>query len=134
MTTHLRYLTIAAVLLTAFSANAQTARTGRLMREKLLHSQRILQALTTSDWALLQRETLALNTVTKSPTWTELITPELRPYTGGFQKALTDLSQAADRRDYDSAGASYVALTQSCLACHKHVMNARIAGQPSPPR
>ena len=34
---------------------------------------------------------------------------------------------AADRRDYDSAGASYSALTSSCFGCHKHVMNVRIA-------
>ena len=127
MTKSLRFVVVALVLLTASAASAQTARTGRLMREKLQHSQRILQALTTSDWALLQRETQALTSVTKNPTWTELITPELRPYTGAFQKALADLTTAADRRDYDSAGASYTALTSSCFGCHKHVMNLRIA-------
>ena len=127
MTKSLRFVVVALVLLTASAASAQTARTGRLMREKLQHSQRILQALTTSDWALLQRETQALTDVTRNPTWTELITPELRPYTGAFQKALADLAGAADRRDYDSAGASYSALTSSCFGCHKHVMNVRIA-------
>ncbi|HET9832632.1 MAG TPA: hypothetical protein VFP91_13005, partial [Vicinamibacterales bacterium] len=59
--------------------------------------------------------------------WTELMTPELRPYTGGFQKALAELSKAADRHDYDTAGATYSALTTTCFACHKHVMNSRIA-------
>jgi len=127
MTKSLRFFGVALVLLTTSAASAQTARTGRLMREKLQHSQRILQALTTSDWALLQRETQALTSVTKNPTWVELITPELRPYTGAFQKALADLTSAADRRDYDSAGASYTALTSSCFGCHKHVMNLRIA-------
>jgi len=127
MTTHVRYLAIGVLALTASVASAQTARTGRVMREKLQHSQRILQALTTSDWALLQRETQALTVITKSPTWTELMTPELRPYTGGFQKALAELSKAADRHDYDTAGASYSALTTTCFACHKHVMNSRIA-------
>jgi len=127
MTHHLRCLTIAVVVLCAGSASAQTARTGRLMREKLQHSQRILQAVTTSEWTLLQRETQALTTVTKSPTWTELMTPELRPYADGFQRALADLSAAADHRDYDAAGRSYLALTGACLACHKHVTNSRIA-------
>jgi len=127
MTKSLRFFAVALVLLTASATSAQTARTGRLMREKLQHSQRILQALTTSDWALLQREAQALTSVTKNPTWVELITPELRPYTGAFQKALADLTSAADRRDYDSAGASYTALTSSCFGCHKHVMNLRIA-------
>ena len=128
MSTHLRCLIIAIVVLCACNASAQTARTGRLMREKLQHSQRILQAVTTSDWGMLQRETQALTAVTKSPTWTELMTPQFRPYAAGFQKALAELTNAAERRDYDAAGSSYVALTSACLACHKHVMNSRIAG------
>jgi hypothetical protein len=127
MTKSFRFLIIALLALSASGAGAQTPRTGRIMRDKLLHSQRILQAVTTSNWALLQRETQALTAVTKTPTWMELITPELRPYTGGFQKALEDLSKAADRRDYDTAGASFTALTAACIACHKHVMSSRIA-------
>ena len=127
MKNHLRCLTLAVIVLSSGIASAQTARTGRLMREKLQHSQRILQAVTTSDWALLQRETQALTDVTKNPTWTELMKPQLRPYADEFQKALTDLSAAADHRDYDGAGRSYLALTGACLSCHKHVMNSRIA-------
>jgi len=128
MSTHLRCLTIAIVVLCACNASAQTARTGRLMREKLQHSQRILTAVTTSDWGLLQRETQALTTVTKNPTWTELMTAELRPYADEFRKALDELSKAAERHDYDTSGRSYLSLTSACLACHKHVMNSRIAG------
>lgn len=127
MTKSLRFLVIAALALSASGVGAQTARTGRVMRNKLLHSQRILQALTTSDWGLLQRETQALSAVTKTPTWMELITPELRPYTGAFEKALVDLSKAGERHDYDAAGSNYAALTSACFACHKHVMSSRIA-------
>jgi len=123
----LRFLTLAVVVLSAGTATAQTARTGRLMREKLQHSQHILQAVTTSDWALLQRETQALTDVTKNPTWAELMKAQLRPYADEFQKALADLSAAAAHRDYDESGRSYLALTGACLSCHKHVMNSRIA-------
>ena len=130
MTRHLVAFTAAVCLLVAPSADAQTVRTGRLMHEKLLHAQRILAALTTSDYALLQKETNALVKVTENPTWKELITPELRPFTGDFTKALANLAAAADRRDYDAAGASYSELTSACFGCHKHVMNARIARAP----
>ena len=112
------------------TSNAQTVRTGRLMREKLTHAQRILAALTTSDYTLLQKETRALTKITENPEWTELTMGELRPFTGGFLKALADLSAAADRRDYEAAGASYSQLTSACFACHKHVASARIARAP----
>jgi hypothetical protein len=121
---------IAAIVLLVQSADAQTVRTGRLMREKLLHSQRILAALTTSDYALLQKETRALTTITENPEWAEMMTGALRPFTGGFINTLADLSAAAARRDYDAAGKSYTALTAACFNCHKHVMNSRIARTP----
>jgi hypothetical protein len=117
-------LTIAGV------STAQTARTARLMREKLLHSQRILAALTTSDYGLLQRETQALTAITKNPVWSELITPDLRPYTADFTRALADLSAASERRDYDAAGVSYGRLIATCIECHKHVAKSRIAAAP----
>ena len=115
-------------LASAGISSAQTARTARLMREKLMHSQRILAALVTSDYGLLQRETQALTTITRSPEWSELMTADLRPYTSDFTKALSDLSAASARRDYDAAGVSYGALTAACLECHKHVMKSRVAG------
>ena len=130
MTTRLGVLVVSILLTGALGAGAQTPRTGRLMREKLLHAQRILAALTTSDQALLERETLALTKITESPTWTELMTADLRPYAGGLTRALADLSAAAERRDYDVAAASYSALTGACFSCHKHVMNRRIARAP----
>jgi hypothetical protein len=127
MKNYLRSIALVAVVSSAGTVSAQTARTGQLMREKLQHSQRILQAVTTSNWALLQRETQALTDVTKNPTWMELTKPRLRPYADEFQMALADLSAAADHRDYDGAGRSYLALTGACLSCHKHVMKSRIA-------
>ena len=124
-------LLVASVLIAGMSAaDAQTVRTGTLMRAKLLHSQRILAALTTSDYALLQRETNALTAVMENPTWGELVTADLRPYTGDFTRALANLSAAAGRRDYDAAAASYSALTTACFSCHKHVMRSRVARAP----
>ena len=136
MTTHIRRLARVALLLVpllfsgAPDVHAQTARTGRLMQEKLTHAQRILAALTTSDYALLQKETQALQRITQSPQWNELMTSELRPHATGFVKALGDLAAAAERRDYDAAGAGYGALTAACISCHKHVMRSRIARAP----
>jgi cytochrome c556 len=128
MTRRILAFILSGLLLAAGATDAQTARTGRLMREKLLHAQRVLAALTTSDYTLLQNETRALTKITDSPQWKELMTAEFRPYASGFTRALADLTAAGDRRDYDAAGASYAAMTTACIACHKHVMNSRIAG------
>jgi len=130
MTTLIRALLVSSIVLAAGGADAQSARTRRVMQEKLQHSQRILAALTTSDYALLQKEVQALTRVTQSPQWTELMSSGLTAYTGSFTKALASLAAAADRRDFDAAGASYTAVTAACFSCHKHVMSSRIAQAP----
>ena len=97
------------------------------MRTKLAHSQKILEALTTSNQMLLMRESEALIRIAASPVWGELRTPDLRLYTDNFLKAVADLDASAKRRDLDTAAVNYNALTMSCYQCHKHMKDVRIA-------
>jgi hypothetical protein len=117
----------ALLLISAATAHSQTLRTRRVMREKLAHTQRILEALTTSDLALLERESVALLRVTESPQWSEVNTPELRPYTDAFVKAIRDLAESARQRDLDAAAAEYGTLTMTCYRCHKYRKDSRVA-------
>ena len=127
MTTRLSVLTIVMLLL-AGAAPAQTARTGPMMREKLVHAQRVLEALAVSNYEMLARESAELSRIAESPRWAELKTRELRPSTDSFLKAVADLSAASKRRDLDAAAASYSALVTTCYQCHKQLKNMRIAG------
>ncbi len=109
------------------AAAAQTARTGRLMRDKLVHAQKLLEALTTSNQALLERESDAMVRIAQSPRWQELRTAELAGYTDAFLKAVADLSAAAKRRDLDNAIVHYNAMTLACMQCHRRIKDMRIA-------
>jgi cytochrome c556 len=128
MTTRISGLTLGFLLLAGGLASAQTPRTAGLMREKLGHAQKLLQALTTSDQTLLARESEALSRIAASPRWAELRTPELRGYTDNFLQVVADLDAAAKRRDLDAAAVSYSALTTTCYQCHQHLKDTRIAG------
>jgi cytochrome c556 len=127
MITRIGGAAIAFFLLAAGPAFAQTARTGAVMRTKLVHSQKILEALATSNQTLLVRESESLTRIAASPVWNELRTPELRAYTENFLKVVADLEASARRRDLDAAAVSYSALTMSCYQCHKHLKDVRIA-------
>ena len=132
MTNQLRRLSgvtlVAAIILGAGTAGrAQTAATGRMMREKLAHAQRLLEALTTSNYAMLDRESTALSRLTQTPRWREqLNTPEFRGFSDSFVKAATDLNAAAKSRDLDAAATAYASLVGACYQCHRHVKDARI--------
>jgi cytochrome c556 len=126
MTNRLGHLALV-LLMASGVASAQTARTAGVMREKLGHAQKILEAVTTSNQALLLRESEAMSRIAASPVWTELRTPELRGYTDRFLKAVADLDSAAKNRDFDGAAAAFSTLTTTCYQCHKHLKDTRIA-------
>ena len=109
------------------AGSGQTPATGRVMREKLGHSQKILEAILTSNFALLDRESAALARATDAPAWTVLKRPEYLKQSEAFLKALRELSEAAKERDLDSAVQRYTALTMSCFACHRYMKDWRLA-------
>jgi cytochrome c556 len=128
MKSRLRLLVILSVMVASgVEAPAQTAATGRLMQAKLAHSQKILEAILTSDFALLEQESNALGQVTKSPAWSVFYNPEYTRQSGAFLRAIDDLRDAAKGADLDGAASSYVSLTLSCFQCHRYMKNRRIA-------
>lgn len=111
----------------ASAASDQGVRLNRVMREKLSHSQVILEAVVTSNWAELQKESLALRRATTDPAWTVLTTSDYAGQTAGFVRALDDLIDAAHRHDLEAAPLAYVSLTLSCVQCHRFVARQRMA-------
>ena len=107
---------------------AQTPATGRVMREKLGHSQKILEAILTSNFSQLERESAALSKATQSSAWTVLRGPEYVQQSERFLKSLKDLDTAARERDLDAAMKHYQELTTSCFGCHRFIKDKRLAG------
>ena len=117
---------LAAAASTSF---AQTPATGRVMREKLVHTQKILEAIMTSNFSVLEQESAALEQATRSPGWDVLKSPEYRRQSEAFLRATQALQEAAKSRDLDAAALRYASMTLSCFDCHRYVKNARVAGK-----
>jgi cytochrome c556 len=109
-------------------AAAQTPATGRVMREKLGHSQKILEAILTSNFSQLERESAALSKATQSSAWSVLRGPEYVRQSERFLKSLQEMDAAAKERDLDAAMKHYQELTTSCFGCHRFMKDKRIAG------
>lgn len=112
----------------ATCAGAQTSALKSIMREKLSHSQQLLDAVVTSRWAPLEEHALALKKVTERPAWMVLQSSEYARDTTRFVRALDDLLDAARRKDLEQTPTAYNALTLSCVQCHRHVARMRLAG------
>ncbi len=115
----------------AVPASGQTPALKTLMREKLMHSQQLLDAVVTSRWADLEAHAVALRKLTAQPAWMVLQSPEYARQTSRFTRALDDLLEAARRKDLEDTPVAYTALTMSCVQCHRHVARMRMAG-PAP--
>ena len=115
------------VVVSGWDGAAQTPSTRRVMREKLGHSQKILEAILSSNFALLERESAALAKATEAPAWNALKSPEYLKESEAFLKALRELTDAAKEYDLDAAAVRYNALTTSCFACHRHMKDRRLA-------
>ena len=120
---------LALLVMSGPGAPAQTPSTGRLMRDKLVHSQNVLEAIMTSNFASLERESAELEKVTTSPAWSVFKGPEYDRQSAAFVRAALDLGDAARARDLDAAALHYVSLTLSCFQCHRHMKNSRMAHQ-----
>ena len=117
------------LVLSGVVASAQTPATGRVMREKLGHSQKILEAILTSNFPQLERESAALSKATQSSAWMVLRGPEYVTQSQRFLKSLQALDTAARERDLDAAMKNYMELTTSCFGCHRYMKDKRIAAR-----
>lgn len=127
-------ITAGLICLAPHIAGAQTPALAALMREKLVHSQQLLDAVVTSRWAALEKHAVALRSLTSRPAWAVLQSPEYARQTARFDRALDDLISAARRKDLDEAPTAYNAVTLSCVQCHRHVARMRLAGTPAAPK
>jgi len=99
----------------------------RVMQDKLVHAQKILEAVVTSDWVSLETHTRELEQLTSDPRWTVLKYPEYAQHSGAFVRAVQALHTAAAQRDLNKTPEAYIAVTMQCVACHRYLARARIA-------
>lgn len=109
------------------AAAAQTAATANVMRQKLVHSKSILEAIMTSKYEELDSHATELARLTESAGWWVLQSPEYRLQSSAFLRSVQDLGEAAKGRDLDGALKAYNTMTMRCYECHKYMKGARIA-------
>lgn len=106
---------------------AQGPAVDRVMRKKLEVSQKILEAMVTSRWSDLEARTRDLEDLTNDPAWQVLTAPEYATHSKAFRKSVLALHEAAAKRDLEATPKAYIAVTLSCVECHRYLARSRIA-------
>jgi hypothetical protein len=97
-----------------------------LMKAKLAHSQKILEALALNDYKAMAKNGQALIALSARAEWRVFPSPEYSMYSNEFQRAAESLVKKAREENQDGATLAYLELTMNCVRCHKYVREIRM--------
>jgi hypothetical protein len=98
-----------------------------LMQRKLVESQKVLEGIALQDFDKIADHAQELIVISKKTQWRVLDTPLYELYSDDFRRSAADLVRNARKKNVDAAALSYVDLTLTCVKCHKHVREKRMA-------
>jgi len=127
MTGRWRLVLVLLALLHVTTTTAQGPAVDRVMHKKLEVSQKILEAVVTSRWSDLEARARDLEDLTNDPAWRVLKAPEYAAQSNAFRQTVRTLHDAAARRDLEATPKAYIAVTLSCVDCHRYLARSRIA-------
>jgi hypothetical protein len=97
------------------------------MRAKLEHSQKVVEGLTTEDFAMIAKHAGQMEVLSQEAAWQVLQTPEYRQQSLEFRRATQALKEAAGKENLDAAALAYVDVTLKCVRCHQYVRRVKSA-------
>lgn len=91
------------------------------MRQKLVHSQSVLEGIALEDFDLILVNAKKLAAMSQEGTWKVLDATEYSEHSQNFRRNVEALVKAAKLASLDGATLAYVKVTLSCVECHKYV-------------
>ena len=123
-------LTAAALLavVPVMAGHAQEPNTLKaLMIKKLENSQKVLDGLALGDFERIGKHAEELIRISKAVEFRVFKTPQYEIYSNDFRRNADTLVMMAKGKNLDGAALAYVELTLTCVKCHKHVREIRMA-------
>ena len=100
-------------------------KTKALMRRKLEHSHKILEALVLNDLATAGKNAEELLKIRKEPSFKALKTTEYELWSEEFTRSADGIIQAAKDKNLEAAKLHYLGMTMSCFHCHTYTRDMR---------
>jgi hypothetical protein len=97
-----------------------------LMRKKLMHSQKLMEAVVMRDYSKIGINAKALRELSELAEWRVFPAPEYLRHSAEFQRVTNALVKSAKDQNEDAAVLSYLELTLNCVQCHKYVRSQRM--------
>lgn len=100
----------------------------RIMATKLRHAQSTLTAVVQADYPAVERNALALQSISADAMSMPQDTVSYAVLADQFREVAGTLAAKASEEDLDGVTAAYLELTRTCVACHTRVHRERLLG------
>jgi hypothetical protein len=101
--------------------------TRQFMRQKLEHTQRVLEGISLEDFELVAKHARKLSAMSQEASWRAFDNPEYVRFSDSFRRDVNALNKAAADHNLDAATLAYVKMTMGCVECHKFVRGKKVA-------
>jgi hypothetical protein len=98
-----------------------------LMQKKLTHAQKLLEGLALADFDKIGASARELMALSKQVEFRVFKTAQYDLYSNDFRRALDDIRKSVKQKNLDAATLGYMDMTMTCVRCHKHVREVRVA-------
>jgi hypothetical protein len=100
-------------------------KTRALMRRKLEHSQKILEALVLNDLDAAGKHSEELLKIRKDPVFRTMKTPEYELWSEEFTRSAEGIVKASRDGNLEAAKLQYLGMTMSCFHCHSYTRDMK---------
>ena|SRR5215203_7301781 len=117
-------------LVLGFGVNAAPPRaddTAALMQKKLTHAQKLLEGIALADLDKVGEHARDLAALSQQVQFRVLKTAQYELHANEFRRALDNVQKGVKQKNLDAATLGYMDLTMSCVRCHTHVREVRMA-------
>lgn len=121
----LAFLTLANAGLADEGTDQPPEKVSKYMRAKLVHSQKLLEALVLEDFEQTVKHSQDLKLLSQESIWNVLQTEQYVQHSTDFRRRTDALTAAARKKNLDGAALAYVELTLNCVQCHKYLRDSR---------
>lgn len=97
-----------------------------LMRQKLVHAQELLSALSVGDFENMKAHARELQRISLEARWSQPHSSAYAEYGDDFRSALERVVASADKQNIDGAALNYVQVVLTCVQCHKVVREGQL--------
>jgi len=99
----------------------------KLMADKLVSAQKLLEGLAVKDFVKLSDNAQELLRISATEEWVAIKTPKYQAFSTEFRNAADKIVIKAKEKNLDGAALAYVQLTMTCVRCHEYVREVREA-------